>query len=116
MIQECIAIVENECKHYITFLQSFRSTVDMLTKTISRITTRKLARLILNCTNTIRAKKNWNSHGATVGSAICELSLIISSLCKTSANELDPNFLELIPHGVVHTGSKYGNHDRCYTE
>ena len=65
---------------------------------ISRITTGKLARLIMNCKDAIRVKKNRNSHGATVGSTICQLSLIISSLSKASASELDPNFIELIPH------------------
>ena len=116
MIGECIATMENECKHYITFTQRYGSTVDMLTKTISRITTRKLARLILNCTDTIRAKKNWNSHDATFGSTICELSSIISSLSNASVSELDSNFIQLNPHGVVHTGAKYGNYDVCYTE
>ena len=31
-------------------------------------------------------------------------------------HELDPNFIELIPHSKVHTSAKYGNHDICYTE
>ena len=115
MIQERIAIVENECKCYITFMQRYGSPAEMLTKHIYRITTRKLVRLILNCTSAIRAKKNWNSHGATVRSAICNLLPIISSLSNASASELDPNFIELIPCGVVHTGHKYGNHDTVYT-
>ena len=116
MIQECIAIVQTECKHYITFLQTYRSTVDMMTKTVSRITTGKLARLIVNCTDTVRVKKNWNSHGVTLGSAMCELSLIISSLSNASVSELDANFIDLIPYGVGHTGAKYGNHGICYAE
>ena len=116
MIREYIAIMENECKHCITFIQRYGSTVDMLRKTLSRIITRKLARLILNCTDTITAKKIWKIHGAIVGSTICELSSIISSLSNAINSELDPNFIELIPCGVVHTGAKYRNHDVCYTE
>ena len=116
MILQCIPIMENKSRSYLTFMERDESLKKMLTNTLSRITTGKLARLILNCTDTIRAKKNWNSHGATVGSAICQLSLIISSLSNTSVCELDANFIELIPHGVVHTGYKYGNHDICHTE
>ena len=51
-----------------------------------------------------------------MGSAICELSLIISALKKASSEELNPNFIELSPHGVAHTGHKYGNHDSVCTE
>ena len=66
------------------------------------------------CTDTIRAKKNWNSHGATLGLAICQISLIISLLGKASEEEVRPDFNELIPRGVAHTGHKYGNtHSVC---
>ena len=114
MLFDCIDIVESECKHYITFMQSYGSDVQLLKKALSTITTRKVARLILDCTDTIRAKKHWNSHGATVGSTICELSSIISSLREASTTEPPPNFIELIPCGVVHTGHKYGNSDSFY--
>ena len=73
-------------------------------------------RLILDCTDKIRGKKNLKSHGATVGFAICQLSSIISSLSKASSEELDPNFIKLIPLGVVQTGHKYENHDICCIE
>ena len=66
--------------------------------------------------DTIRAKKNWNSYGTTVGLAICELSSIISALKKASTTELNPNFIELSPCGVIHTGHKYGNNDAVCTE
>ena len=64
--------------------------------------------------DTIRAKKNWNSHGATLGLDISQLSSIISSLGKASNEEIKADINELIPCGVVHTGHKYGNtHSVC---
>ena len=117
MLLDCILIVEKECDHYITWMtQKYGTDVQLLKKALSTITTGKLANLIVDCTDTIRAKKNWNSHGATLGSAISQLSLIISSLGKASKEEVRPNFNELIPHGVVHTGHKYGNTHSVCTE
>ena len=116
MIFDCIDIVESESKHYITFTKRYGSDVQLLKKALSTITTGKLGRFILHCMGTIRAKKNWNSHGATVESVICELSSIISSLREASTTELPLNFIELIPHGVVHTSHKYGNSDAVFTE
>ena len=102
MLLDCILIVEKECEPYITSTQRYGSDVQLLKKALSTITTGKLANLIVDCMDTIRVKKNWNSHGAALGSAICQICLIISSLGKTSEEEL-------IPHGVIHTGHKYGN-------
>ena len=116
MLLDCILIVEKECEHYITSTQRYGSDVQQLNKALSTITTGKLANLIMDCMDTIRAKKNWSSHGATLGSAICQISLIISSLGKASEEEVRPDFNELIPHGVVHTGHKYGNIHAVCTE
>ena len=64
--------------------------------------------------DTIRSKKNWNSHGGTLGLAISQLSSIISSLGQASEEEVRPDFNELIPCDVVYTGHKYGNtHSVC---
>ena len=51
--------------------------------------------------DTIRAKKNWNSHGATLGLAISQLSSIISSLGMASKEEIKHDINEIIPYGVV---------------
>ena len=100
--------MEKECEHYISFMQkSYASDVQTLKKVLSTITTGKLANLILDCTDTIRAKKNWNSHGATLGVAICQISSIISLLGKVSEEEVRPDFNELIPRSVAHTGHIY---------
>ena len=110
MLLDCILIMEKECEHYITCTQkSYGSDVQLLKKTLSRITTGKLVNLILDYTDTIRAKKNWNSHGAILGLAISQHSSIISSLGKAGNEEIKVNINELFPHGVVHTGNKYGN-------
>ena len=116
MLLDCILIMEKECEHDITSTQRlYGSEVQLLKKALSTITTGKLLNLIVDCMDTIRAKKNWNSHGAALGSAICQIS-IISSLGKASEEEVRPNFNELIPHGVVHTGHKYGNTHSVCTE
>ena len=69
---------------------------------------------LLQCTDTIRAKKNWNSHRASVGSAICQLASTLSQMQSASVNELDQNFNVLIPQGNIQTGSKHGHHNVCY--
>ena len=51
-----------------------------------------------------------------MGLPICQISSIISSLGKASEEEFRPNFNELIPHGVVHTGHKYRNTHSVCTE
>ena len=105
MLLDCILIMEKECEHYITSTQRYGSDVQLLKKALSTITTGKLVNLIVDCTDTIRSKKNRNSHGATLRLAISQLSSIISSLGKASEEEVRPDFNELIPHGVVHTGT-----------
>ena len=80
------------------------------------ITMGYFAKLLLQCTDTFRAKENWNSHRASVGSAICQLASILSEMQSASVNELDQNFNVLIPQGNIQTGSKHGHHNVCYTE
>ena len=116
MLLDCIVIVEKECECYITSTQKYGSDVQPLKKALSTITTSKLVNLIVDCMDTIRSKKNWNSYGATLGLAICQISSIISSLDKASEEEARPDFNELIPCGVVHTGHKYGNTHSVCTE
>ena len=116
MLLDCILIMEKECEHYITSTKRYGSDVQQLKKTLSTITTGKLVNLIVDCTDTIRSKKNWNSHGATLGLAISQLSSIISSLGKASEDEVRPDFNELIPCDVIHTGYKYRNTHSVCTE
>ena len=92
------------------------SHVHMLNSAMGIITMGNIAKLILKCTDTFRAKKNWNSHRASVGSAICQLASILSQMQAASVNELNHNFNVLIPQGNEQTGSKHGHHNVCYTE
>ena len=92
------------------------SQMNMLRSAQAVITMGNIAKLLLQCTDTFRAKKNWNSHGASVGSAICQLASILSQMESASVNELDANFNVIIPQGNIQTGSKHGHHNVCYTE
>ena len=117
MLLDCIDIVKNECDHYMNWTtKKYGSHVQLLEKAISTTTLGKLANLILDCTDTVRAKKNWNSHGSTLGVAICQLSSMISELRKASEEEPNPEMNELIPHGVIYTDHKYGNTHSVCTE
>ena len=117
MLFDSIDIVKNECDSYINWTtKKYGSDVQLLEKAISTTMLGKLANLIVDCTDRVRAKKNWNSHGSTLGMAICQLSSIISGLRKAREEEPNPDINELIPHGVVHTGHKYGNTHSVCTE
>ena len=73
------------------------SQLHMLMSAQGIITTGNIAKLILKCTDTFHAKKNWNSRGASIGSAICQLASILSQMPAASVNELSHNFNVLIP-------------------
>ena len=92
------------------------SHINMVVSAWGIITMGNLAKLLLQCTDTFHAKKNWNSHGASVGSAICQFASILSQMQSASVNELDQNFNVLIPQGNMQTGSKHSHHNVCYTE
>ena len=92
------------------------SHLHMLMSTQGIITIGNIAKLILKCMDMFCAKKNWNSHRASVGSAICQLASILSQMQAASVNELNHNFNVLIPQGNKQMGSKHGHHNVCYTE
>ena len=132
MLIPIINIVDNEFARYCTGInihldelaqegdkdghRILSSQLHMLMCAQGIITMRNIAKLILKCTDMFRAKKNWNSHGASVGSAICQLASILSQMPAASVNELSHNFNVLIPQGNEQTGSKHGHHNVCYTE
>ena len=80
------------------------------------ITMGNLAKLLLQCTDTFCAKKNWNSHRASVGSVICQLASILSQMQSASVNELDQNFNVLIRQEKHTDGFKTQPSQCCYTE
>ena len=75
------------------------SHLHMLNSTMGIITMGNITKLILKCMNMFHAKKNWNSHGASVGSAICQLASILSQMPEASVNELNHNFKSIHPTG-----------------
>ena len=132
MLVPIIDIVEDEFSRYCTDInlhldklaqegdtdahRVLTSHVHMLNSAMGIITTGNIAKLILKCMDTFCAKKNRNSHGASVGSVICQLAIILSQMQAASVNELNHNFNVLIPQGNEQTGSKHGHHNVCYTE
>ena len=132
MLVPIIDIVNDEFTYYCTHMnirldelaeegdkdahQVLNSHMNMLVSARGIITMGNLAKLLLQCTDMFREKKNWNSHGASVGSVICQLASILSQMQSASVNELDRNFNILIPQGNVQMGSKYSHHNVCYTE
>ena len=132
MLVPIIDIVNDEFTHYCTHMNMrldemveegdkdahrvLSSHMNMVVSAQGIITMGNLAKLLLQCMDMFHAKKNWNSHGASVGSAICQLASILSQMQSASVNELDQNFNVLIPQGNLQTGSKHGHHNVCYTE
>ena len=96
--------------------RALNSELAMLRDVKKTITTGMLAKLFLKCTDTFRAKKNWNSHRGSVGSAICQLASMLSQMKSASVNPLDENFNVIIPQGNEQGGSKHGNHNVVYSE
>ena len=88
----------------------------MLKSAKAIITMGNIAKLLLKCTDMFQAKKNWNSHGASVGSVICQFTSILSQLTTAHVHELKENFNVLIPQGNKQMGSKHGHHNVCYSE
>ena len=132
MLVPIIDIVNDEFAHYCTDMiirldelaqeddtdayQVLTSHLHMLMSAQGIITMGNIAKLILKCTDMFHAKKNWNSHGASIGSVICQLASILSQMPAASVNELNHNFNVLIPQGNKQMGSKHGHHNVCYTE
>ena len=132
MLSPIIDIVDDEFARYCTHMnirldelaqeddtdghRILTSNLNMLMSAQGIITMGNIAKLILKCMDTFCAKKNWNSHGASVGSAICQLASILSQMPVASVHELSHNFNVLIPQGNEQMGSKHGHHNVCYTE
>ena len=91
--------------------------VDTFTNTCALISCGYIARMLLNALSTYQVGKNWNSHGATLGSTLCQMASMLSGLDGALKGSLiDIDFTELILQGNVHTGHKHGHHDVSYVE
>ena len=76
-----------------------------------------VTRLLLNLTSTFAVFKNWNSHGAIVGAALCQLGSVLGSLESGAIGPLiDTEFQQVIPLGNALTGQKHGHSETVYVE
>ena len=132
MLVPFIDIVDDEFMRYFTDIKNhldemegqgnldahrvLSSDLQMLKSAKAIITMGNIAKLLLKCTDIFQAKKNWKSHGASVGSVICQFASILSQLTTACAHELKENFNVLIPQGNEQMGSKHGHHNVCYSE
>ena len=95
-----------------------------LEQLVNVISTGHIAELCVQMTQTYRVNKNWNSHGAKVGAAICDAASLIAMiekcnypLIESDANcKIDANFRQTIPRGRVLTGQMFGSEDNVYME
>ena len=95
-----------------------------LEQLLAVISTGHIAEVCVQMTQSYRVNKNWNSHGAKVGAAICDAASLIamiekcdSPILESDANcKMDANFRQTIPRGLVLTGQMFGSEDNVYME
>ena len=76
-----------------------------------------VARLLVNLTSTFAVWKNWNSHSAIVGAALCQLGSVLGSLESGAIGPpIDTEFHQVIPLGNALTGQKHGHSETVYVE
>ena len=71
-----------------------------------------------HCKNYERIHCHWNSHGADLGSSLCQIASILASLdnAYSNAETVPDEFPVLIPQGNIQMGHKHGHHDAVYVE
>ena len=85
--------------------------------TCERISNGFIAKQLLGTLSTLQVGKNWNSHGAALGSCLCQLGVLLSALDMASTGAyIQHNFSFLIPKGNIQTGHKHGHYDVVYVE
>ena len=91
--------------------------VNTFTDTCKQITNKFIAKQLLGTISTVQVGKNWNSHGAALGSSIGQLAALLSSLDTANLGALIPcKFPVLIPQGNIQTRHKHGHHNVVYIE
>ena len=91
---------------------------------VNIISTGHIAEVCVQMTQSYRVNKNWNSHGAKVGAAICDAACLIAMIEKCNYPviesdakcKLDGNFRQTIPRGRVLTGQMHRSEDNVYIE
>ena len=85
--------------------------------TCERISNGFIAKQLLGTLSTLQVGKNWNSHGAALGSCLCQLGAMLSSLDMASTGAyIQHNLSYLIPQGNILTGHKHGHHNVVYVQ
>ena len=83
-----------------------------------------IAELCVDLTQSFRVNKNWNSHGAKVGAAVCELGSLLAMIGERWYtlegeelwDEFDVDFRQKMPRGEMLTGQMHGSEDNVYME
>ena len=98
-------------------VQALKQTLNKFEKTWANVTSGFVARSLLDLTSTLAVGKNWNSHGAIVGAAVCQISALLAVLSKANRSPVvKSSFRDIIPQGKVLTGQKHGHSDTSYIE
>ena len=93
-----------------SFTDQVNSCVDQLTDVNLK---QKLHSFILETTETLIAHQNRNSARANVGTAICNIALLIAE-CQRGGDSR--NYVSNRPYAIKFTGGSYGSHDNVYVE
>ena len=85
---------------------------------MDKITRGFIAKQILGTMLNVQVGKNWNSHGADLGSSLCQITAILSSLDNAylEPQTVPKDLPVLIPQGNIQTGHKHGHHNVVYIE
>ena len=120
LVEEVIKDVEKVFKGRAKILRSTRGRPDeakRLETLVKTISSGHIADLCVQMTQSYRVNKNWNSHGAKVGAAICEAAGLFAMLENhEKGGVFDENFRQKIPRGRVLTGQMHGSEDNVYME
>ena len=85
--------------------------------TCEQISNGFIAKQLLGTLSTLQVGKNWNSHGAALGSCLCQLGALLLALDMASTRVyIQHDFSFLISQGNIQTGHKHGHHDVVYVE
>ena len=123
MVLKIVQDQETKCNIEISVDESIPIVADrskycgQFTQTLNRITRGFIGKQILGTMSTVQVVKNWNSHGAELGSSLCQLTAILSSLDYAREGDvIQVDFPVLIPQGNVLMGHKHGHHNVVYVE
>ena len=127
LLVEVINDVKKVFERWITLLTEQEGEEELgrqLEDLVKTISTGHITEVCVQMTQSYSVNKNWNSHKAKVGVAICDAASLISMIekCEKPATDsdgkikLDKNFRQNIPRGRVLTGAMHRSEDNVYIE